>query len=41
MTADELRNVGSIQRRIRESRYKEMIEVADKTQAESSVMDDR
>jgi len=41
MTEIELRDVGSIQRKIGEPRYREMMEVADKAQAESSVMDDR
>ncbi len=42
MTVRALKNVGSVQRKIGESKYgQKMMRVADKTQAESSVMDDR
>jgi len=41
MTANALRNVGNIQRKIGASRYRKMMKVADKTQAKSSVLDDR
>ena len=41
MVTIELRDVGSTQRKIGELRYREMMEVADKAQAESSVMDER
>jgi hypothetical protein len=40
MTTNALRNVRSVQRKIGESRYREMMKVADKTQAKSSVLDD-
>jgi hypothetical protein len=39
MTTNALRNVRSVQRKIGESRYTEMMKVAGKTQAKSSVLD--